>query len=149
MAVQIAKNKELFVIGTATGGNIEELLALGIDQVIDYTATDFAEEIKDLDVILDLVGGETLAKSYALLKKGGTIISTTQPPAVSELEKFGISGKMTITRFEVDKLNEVTRWIEEGKIKVKKPQVYDLSNAKEALSLVENRKSKSKIVFEF
>lgn len=149
MAVQIAKNKGLFVIGTATGDNITELLDLGIDQVIDYTTTDFSKELKDLDVILDLVGGETLAKSYSLLKKGGVIVSTTQPPNSPELEKMGISGKMTLTKFEAKKFEEVIRWIEEEKIKVKKPIVYNLSNAKEALSMVENRKSKSKIVFEF
>lgn len=149
MAVQIAKNKGLFVIGTATGDNIKELLDLGIDQVIDYATTDFSADLKELDIILDLVGGETLAKSYAMLKKGGVIISTTQPPNNSELEKYGIIGKMTLTKFEAKKFEEVTHWIEEGKIKVKKPQVYDLSEGKEALSLVENRKSKSKIVFEF
>jgi len=149
MAVQIAKNKGLFVIGTATGANIKELLDLGIDQVIDYATTDFSTELKDLDVILDLVGGQTLAKSYAILKKGGTIISTTQPPNKLELDKFSITGKMTITKLEAKKFEEVTHWIQEGKIKVKKPHVYDLSEAKEALSLVENRRSKSKIVFEF
>lgn len=149
MAVQIAKNKGLFVIGTASGENINELLNLGIDQVIDYTTSDFSVELKDLDIILDLVGGETLAKSYALLKKGGTVISTTQPPNTSELDKYGITGKMTITHFNASKFEVVANWIEEGKILVKKPQVYHLSGAKEALSLVENRKSKSKIVFEF
>lgn len=149
MAVQMAKIKGLFVIGTATGEKIDELKELGIDKVIDYATTDFSAELKDLDVILDLVGGETLAKSYALLKKGGVIISTTQPPVESELVNFGISGKMTFTRFDLKKFKEVIRWIEEGTIKVKKPQVYDLSHAKEALSMVENRKSKSKIVFEF
>lgn len=149
MAVQIAKNKGLFVIGTATGINITELLDLGIDQVIDYASTDFSAELENLDIILDLVGGETLAKSYALLTNGGVIVSTTQPPSQSELENFGITGKMTLTKFEAKKFTEVTHWIEEGKIKVKTPIVFDLSNAKEALSLVENRKSKSKIVFEF
>ncbi len=120
-----------------------------IDQVIDYSTTDFSTELKDLDVVIDLVGGETLSRSYALLKKNGVVISTTQPPNTSELEKFGITGKMTMTQFEPNKFTEVIKWIEEGKIKVKNPQIYDLSNAKEALSLVENRKSKSKIVFKF
>jgi NADPH:quinone reductase-like Zn-dependent oxidoreductase len=149
MAVQIAKNKGLYVIGTASGDTIKELLNLGIDQVIDYVATDFSAELNDLDIILDLVGGETLAKSYALLKKGGVIISTTQPPNNLELEKFGITGKMTLTKFDAKKNEEITHWIEESKILIKKPQVYNLSEAKEALSLVEKRKSKSKIVFEF
>ncbi len=149
MAVQIAKNKGLYVIGTATGTNIQELKDLGIDQVIDYKITDFASVVKDVDVVLDLVGGETLAKSYAIVKKGGAIVSTTQPPSPSELDKYGLKGKMTMTQFEANKFKEVTQWIAEAKVKVKKPQVYQLTDAQEALSIVENRKSKSKIVFEF
>jgi NADPH:quinone reductase-like Zn-dependent oxidoreductase len=149
MAVQIAKINGLYVIGTATGDNINELLDSGIDQVIDYKTSDFSEKPKDLDVILDLVGGETLAKSYPLLKKGGTIISTTQPPEESALIKYGISGKMTFAHNSTNKFKQINQWLDEGLIKIKPPQVFKLSQAKEALSLVENRKAKSKIVFEF
>lgn len=149
MAVQIAKNEGLIVIGTATGENINELVDLGIDQVIDYTITDFALELSDLDVILDLVGGQTLAKSYVLVKKGGMIVSTTQPPTENEMIKWGITGKMTQTRFDSNKYNKLFLWIDEGIIKVKSPQVFPFSKAKEALSILEKRQSKSKIVLEF
>lgn len=149
MAVQLAKSKGLEVIGTAAGQAIQELNDLGIDQVIDYTTTDFSSEVANLDIVLDLVGGETLAKSYALLKKGGTLISTAQPPNPEELEKFGINGKMTMTHFDAGTFQELTRLIESGSIRVKQPVIFDFSKAAEALSLVENRKSKAKIVFEF
>lgn len=149
MAVQIAKIIGLYVIGTATGENINELNNLGIDQVIDYRKTDFSKELQSLDVVLDLVGGETLAKSYPLLRKGGTLISTTQPPAESELNKYGISGKMTFTINNTDKFKQINKWLNEGLIKVKSPQIFKLSDAIDALSLVENRKAKSKFVFEF
>ncbi len=147
MAVQIAKNNGLYVIGTASGEKIKDLQDLGIDQVIDYRTTDFSEELQNLDVVLDLVGGETLAKSYALLKKGGTILSTTQPLDESELNKHGVSGKMTLFSNNGDKFKQINKWLNEGLIKVKPPQVFELSQAQEALSLVENRTAKSKIVF--
>ena len=67
--------------------------------------------------------------SYSLVKKGGTIVTTTQPPSESELTKYGISGKMTFTTYEVDKFNEINQWIEEGKIKIKAPIKDKLSNA--------------------
>ncbi|UII26755.1 NADP-dependent oxidoreductase [Fulvivirga maritima] len=149
MAVQIAKNNGLYVIGTASGEKIKELQELGINQVIDYRTTDFSEELQNLDVILDLVGGETLAKSYALLNKGGTIISTTQPLEKSELSKHGVSGKMTFFSNNGDKFKHINKWLNEGLIKVKAPQIFKLSHAMEALSLVENRKAESKVVFEF
>ncbi len=149
MAVQIAKMHGLDVIGTASGENIKELQTLGIDQVIDYRTTDFSKELQNLDVILDLVGGETLAKSYPLLKKGGTIITTTQPPSKSELNKHGITGKMTFTTNNADKFKQIDQWLDEGLIKVKAPKVFELAAAMDALSLVEKRKAKSKVVFEF
>lgn len=146
MAVQIAKHYGLYVIGTATGNNLEELKALGIDEVIDYATTDFAAVANQLDVVLDLVGGATLAQSYALLKEGGVIVSTTQPPAIEELQKHKINGKMTRTQFEPKKFQEVLEWVETGKIKVKSPQVLPLSQAQQALATVESRKANSKIV---
>lgn len=149
MAVQIAKIIGLYVIGTATGEKIKELQALGIDQVIDYQTTDFSKAVQHMDVILDLVGGETLAKSYPLLKKGGSIISTTQPPVETELNKHGIAGKMTFTSNNADKFKQINKWLDEGMIKVKSPLIFKLSDAVEALSLVENRSAKSKVVFEF
>lgn len=148
MAVQIAKSRSLYVMGTATGENIRELEELGIDEIIDYATTDFSTMVKDIDVVLDLVGGETLAKSYPVLRKGGFIVSTTQPPNISELDKFGLNGTMTQTRFNRDKFNELIKWVEEGKIKIKKPKVYLFSDAQEALSMIENRQAKSKIVLE-
>jgi NADPH:quinone reductase-like Zn-dependent oxidoreductase len=149
MAVQIAKNKGLLVLGTATGEHITELINLGIDQVIDYATTDFTQVVSNLDVILDLVGGETLFKSYPLIKKGGIIISTTQPPSESDLEKYEAAGKMTQTRFELEKFEKAFQLIEQGAIQLKKPVVYPFSDTKEALSIVESRKAKSKIVLQF
>lgn len=149
MSVQIAKNKGLFVIGTATGTNIEELRELGVDSVIDYMKDDFAVQVKDLDVVLDLVGGETLAKSYSLIKKGGIIVSTVQPPDTNQLNHYNIHGKMTFTRFDSDKFSQAINWVSEGKIKVKQPDIYTLSQAKEALATVEDRKTKAKIIFQF
>lgn len=149
MSVQIAKNKGLFVIGTATGTNIKELRELGVDSIIDYMKDDFAVQVKDLDVVLDLVGGETLAKSYSLIKKGGIIVSTVQPPDTNQLNHYSIHGKMTFTRFDSDKFSQAINWVAEGKIKVKQPNIYTLSQAKEALAAVEDRKTKAKIIFQF
>jgi len=149
MAVQIAKNKGLYVVGTASGTSIDELKTLGIDEVIDYTTTDFTTATKDLDVFLDLVGGDTLTKALPLMKKGGVIISTTQPPNAQELDKFEVIGKMTQTKFSAHLFSELNYWIENGNIRVKQPQIFSFDQAKEALSMVEQRKAKSKIVLEF
>lgn len=149
MAIQIAKVAGLKVVGTATGNNLQEIISLGVDIAIDYNNTDFSTVVKDVDVVLDLVGGDTLNKSYALVNKGGIIVSTTQPPNPAELNKHSISGKMTQTRANPIMFDKISEWLEAEKIKVKQPQAFPFSNAKEALSLVENRKTQSKIVLEF
>lgn len=146
MAIQIAKNLGLEVTGTAKGNDIQELLSLGIDHVVDYTKADYFDALNDFDVVLDLVGGETQAKSFKTLRKGGTIVSTTQPPDIGELQHYGLNGKMTRTKCDPEKFAVPLQWLEEGKIKVKKPQIMNFGSAKEALALVENREAKSKIV---
>ncbi len=149
MAVQLAKKQGLYVIGTATGANIEELKDLGIDEVVDYKTSDFSKEVSKVDVIIDLVGGETLAKSYPLLNQGGIIVSTTQMPDESALAQYGIQGKMTFTSNHAEAFQQINQWLSEGSLQIKAPQLIRLEKAKEALSLVENRKAKSKIVIEF
>lgn len=149
MAVQIAKHVGLHVIGTAKGEALREIKALGIDQTIDYESTDFSTVATNMDVVLDLVGGATLAKSYALVNKGGVVISTAQPPDSAELKSHGINGKMIQTRYSPERFAEPLQWLEAGRIKVKPPQVISLSEAKEALALVEGRKATAKMVIEF
>jgi len=147
-AVQMAKEKGLYVIGTATGTGIEFLKNLGADEVIDYTTTDFLKAINDLDVVLDLVGGETLEKSYNLLKKGGILISTVMPPSADKAIELGIRVAMTNTEPDVAMLNEIAKLIDAGKLKVQEPILSTLDNAQTDHQLLENRTAKGKIVFQ-
>ncbi len=149
MATQIAKMKNLYVVGTAKGEAINDLKNLGIDTVIDYSTNDFSEEVKDFDVILDLVGGDFLSKSYPLVKQDGILISTTQPPDESKLKQNGINGKMTFTANTGDNFEQIRKWVENEKIHFPEVQIFSLDDAQKALSLVENREAKSKVIFEF
>ena len=71
MAIQIAKARGARVIATASTANQDFLKKLGADQAIDYTKTKFEDVVKDVDVVLDAVGGDTLTRSYGVVKKGG------------------------------------------------------------------------------
>ena len=75
LAVQLAKWKGASVIGTASARNRSFLLDLGVDKVIDYHTQDFESIVKDVDVVLDTVGGEILMKSFAVIKKNGIAVS--------------------------------------------------------------------------
>ena len=85
--MQIAKARGAKVIATASTGPLKQL---GVDQPIDYTTTKFEDVVKDVDVVLNAVRGDTLARSYGVVKKGGIIVSITGQPDPGELEKHGI-----------------------------------------------------------
>jgi NADPH:quinone reductase-like Zn-dependent oxidoreductase len=74
-AVQIAKSRGAYVIGTATGPKHEIVRSLGADEMIDYTKEDYASAVRDLDVVIDAIGGDDVARSLATLRPGGVVIS--------------------------------------------------------------------------
>src|SRR5712691_10000121 len=91
-AIQIAKARGAKVIATASTANQDLLKQLGADVAIDYTKTKFEDVAKDVDVVLDSVGKDTLLHSYGVIKKGGFIASLVAEPDQAELDKHGIRG---------------------------------------------------------
>lgn len=90
MAVQIAKARGARVIATASARNLDYLRSLGADQVIDYEATRFEDVAKDIDVVLDAVGKDTLDRSWQVLKKGGILVSIVGNPSQEKAKSFGV-----------------------------------------------------------
>jgi NADPH:quinone reductase-like Zn-dependent oxidoreductase len=76
VAVQIAKARDAYVVALASGANTEFVRALGADEVIDYSTTDFTDVVRDLDVVLEVIGGEYPARALDVLKPGGILVST-------------------------------------------------------------------------
>jgi NADPH:quinone reductase-like Zn-dependent oxidoreductase len=76
VAVQIAKARGAHVIALASAANADFVRSLGADEVIDYAATDFTEVVGDLDVVLEVIGGDYPAKALEVLRPGGTLVST-------------------------------------------------------------------------
>jgi NADPH:quinone reductase-like Zn-dependent oxidoreductase len=87
MAIQIAKARGAKVIATASTPNQDLLKQLGADVAIDYTTTKFEDVARDVDVVLDPVGKDTLARSYGVVKKGGFIATLVSRLDQAELDK--------------------------------------------------------------
>jgi NADPH:quinone reductase-like Zn-dependent oxidoreductase len=82
LAIQIAHWHGAHVIATVSTQNVGFVKELGADEALDYNAAPFEETVRDIDVVFDAVGGETLQRSWSVLKKNGrmvTIVSTTLP----------------------------------------------------------------------
>lgn len=148
MAVQIAKAHGAYVIGTASGRNTEFVRSLGADEIIDYTTTKFEDVISDADLVLDLIGGETLARSYAVVRKGGHLISAVQPPDENQLKSHDISGQMVGMLPTMALFDELTALIDSGKVRPIVETVLPLSEIRQAHELSQTGRTRGKIILQ-
>ena len=128
-AIQIAKARGAHVIATASTANQDLLKQLGADVAVDYTKTKFEDVAKNVDVVLDPVGKETLARSYGVVKKGGIVMSLVARPDPVELKKHEIHGAGISSHPDAEDLAEIAQLIDAGKIKPTVTQVLPLSEA--------------------
>jgi NADPH:quinone reductase-like Zn-dependent oxidoreductase len=145
-AVQIAKARGARVVATASAANQDLLKQIGADVTIDYTKTKFEEVAKDVDVVLDPVGRDTLARSYPVVKKGGIITTLVARPDQALLDKYGIRGTSISVKPDGNELAEITKLIEAGKIKPIVSQVLPLTDAVKAVRQAETHHTRGKIV---
>ena len=145
-AIQIAKAHGAKVIATASTANQDLLRQLGADVAIDYSKTKFEEVAKDVDVVFDTVGRDTLARSYAVVKNGGIVTTIVSRPDQAQLDKYGIRGTSIWSHPDGNELAEITKLIEAGKIKPIVSQVFPLSDAVKASKQAETHHTRGKLV---
>jgi NADPH:quinone reductase-like Zn-dependent oxidoreductase len=145
-AIQIAKARGAKVIATASTRNQDLLKQLGADVEVDYTQQKFEDVAKDVDVVLDSVGKDTLARSYGVVKKGGFIVTLVARIDQAELDKHGIRGASLGVEPTSNELAEIGKLIDEKKIKVIISQTFPLSEAVKAQEQVATGHTRGKIV---
>lgn len=170
-AIQLAKQIGAYVATTTSASNTDLVKSLGADLVIDYKTQDFETILKDYDVVLHSNKDvKVLEKSLRILKKGGTLVSLTGPPTGEVAKKLGLAWYFQIlmnllslsVRKKAKKLNvnfrflfmkadgkalsEITKLIENEKIRPVLDKVFPFEQTNEALAYVESGRSKGKIV---
>jgi NADPH:quinone reductase-like Zn-dependent oxidoreductase len=145
-AIQIAKARGARVIATASTANQDFLKKLGADQAIDYTKTKFEDVVKDVDVVLDAVGGETLTRSYAVVKKGGIIVTIAGEPDQAALDAHSIRGVSISASPKAGTFENLTRLIEAKKLTPVVSQVLPLAEVAKAQEQIATRHTRGKIV---
>jgi len=145
-AIQIAKARGARVIATASTANQDLLQQLGADVAIDYTKQKFEDVAHDVDLVLDPVGRDTLARSYSVVKKGGTVITIVSRCDESELKKHGIRGASLSSHPDAAELTEITKLIDAGRIKPIVSQVLPLTDAAKADAQAETHHTRGKMV---
>jgi NADPH:quinone reductase-like Zn-dependent oxidoreductase len=150
MAVQLAAARPANVIATAAGDQLDYVRELGARQVIDYQREDFVAATRSthpdgVDCVLDLIGGETLRRSADAMRPGGRILSTVEPPENDFWRERGFDPHYILTRPDGEQLAELSRLVDEGRLRVNVSDVLPLERAAEALGRVEDGQSNGKI----
>ena len=145
-AIQIAKAHGARVIATASTANQDVLKQLGAEVAIDYTKQKFEEIAHDVDLVLDPVGRDTLARSYGVVKKGGIVVTIVSRCDQAELKKHEIRGASLSSHPDSGELGEITKLIDGGKIKPIVTEVLPLTDAAKADAQAETHHTRGKIV---
>ena len=145
-AVQFARLKGAHVIGTASKRNHEFLRSLGADEAIDYTTTKFEDAVHDVDVVLDTITGETMERSWKVLKKGGVLVSILQPPSAEKAAAHGVRCAHVFVQPSHEQLHEIARLVDAGKVKPIIEKVFPLWDARAAHELSATGHVRGKIV---
>lgn len=145
-AVQLAKWRGAHVIATASAKNVAAVRALGADEVIDYTAAAFESQVRDLDLVFDTVGGDTLARSYGVLHKGGRLVSVAQPPDQAKAVQHGVAAVFFIVRPSRAQLQQIAELIDGGHVRVQIEGTYPLAEGRSAFERVAAGHLRGKVV---
>ncbi|HEY4282341.1 MAG TPA: NADP-dependent oxidoreductase [Chthoniobacterales bacterium] len=148
LAIQIAKTRGARVIATASTANQDFIKKMGADVAVDYTKTKFEEVAKDVDVVLDMVGDETLKRSYSVVKKGGIIVSIADEVDQNELDAHGIRGVAFRCTPKASVLEDLAKLIDAKKITPVVSQTFPLSEVAKAQEQIATRHTHGKIVLQ-
>jgi NADPH:quinone reductase-like Zn-dependent oxidoreductase len=170
LAIQLAKSLGAKVATTTSAGNVQLVRSLGADVVIDYKQQRFESVLRDYDVVLDNLGGESLEKSFEILKPGSMVVSIAGPPDAAfgrargmnlfmrfvlrllsrKVHQLAIKRKATYSFLLVNangsQLAEIGELIEDGRIRPVIDKVFPFDQAKEALAYLEKGRAKGKVV---
>jgi NADPH:quinone reductase-like Zn-dependent oxidoreductase len=145
-AVQLAKWKGAHVIGTASARNHDFARQLGADELIDYHSRNFDDEVRNIDVVLDTIGGETQQRSWKVLKPGGILVSIISPPSPETAKTYGVRQAFVFIEPNAAQLAVLANLVDSGKLKAAVETVLPLSDARRAHELSQSGHARGKIV---
>jgi NADPH:quinone reductase-like Zn-dependent oxidoreductase len=145
-AIKFAKVIGAYVITTVSAPHIDFVRSLGADEVIDYKAQRFEDVVKNVDLVYDLIAGETQERSWNVLKRGGIMVSTLAEPSQEKARANGVRAMRYTVKENGGELEEIGRLIDEGKVKPKIARTYGLAEAASAQDYVEQGHTEGKVV---
>ena len=148
IAIQIAKHLGAYVATTVSAKDVDHVKRLGADEVIDRKSLNFEDVVRDFDAALDTVGGDTYARSFKVLKRGGRLVSLLEPPREDLMNDYGVEASVMFTQVTTDRLAKLAELVDKGVVKVNVEKTYPLGQAGEALQQLETESPRGKVVLE-
>ena len=145
-AVQLAKWKGAYVIGIASARNHDFVRQLGADEVIDYQTKKFKDSARDIDVVLDAIGGDTQQRSWKVLKPGRILVSIVSPPSEELAKARGVRQAFVFIEPNASQLAEMAKLVDSGKLKAVVETVLPLSEARRGQEISQSGHARGKIV---
>ena len=129
-AVQFARNSDAEVIATCSDQDLDFVRSLGANEIIDYKTQQFEEQVSDIDLVLDLIGGDTRERSWQTLKPGGILVSTLPEPKPAK--RRDVSGREVVVYTNSRLLGNIAQLLESGSLRVELDRTFPLSEAHRA-----------------
>jgi alcohol dehydrogenase len=169
-AIQLAKSFGAHVITTTSTRNADFVRALGADEIVDYKTQQFEKVLKDIDIVFDTLGGEALYKSFQILRPGGWVVSISGDPdqrladdlhlnflkrqilrlvglkANKLAKKANVNYRFFFMKPSGEQLSQITKLIEDGKIKPVIDKEFSLADAQKAMDYLEAGHSRGKVI---
>ncbi|MEV5845235.1 NADP-dependent oxidoreductase [Streptomyces sp. NPDC051985] len=149
VAIQIAKARGAQVIATASASKRKFVEGLGADEVIDYTAVDFAEAVRDVDVVLDTIGGDTVERSLGVLRPGGHLVTAVAEEDTALIARYEAAG-MRFSGIGVDPdpvaLRGLVELVEQGRLRVHVQETFPFERVTDAHRLLDAGHLQGKLV---
>lgn len=149
VAIQIAKALGAHVVATASGSKREFVEGFGADEVIDYTAVDFTEAVRDIDVVLDTIGGDTVERSLEVLRPGGHLVTAVAEGDSELVAKYEAAG-MRFSGIAVDPdpvgLRGLVDLVEQGRLRVHVQETFPFARVTDAHRLLDGGHLQGKLV---
>jgi NADPH:quinone reductase-like Zn-dependent oxidoreductase len=149
VAIQLAKSLGAHVITTAGPSKRDFVASLGADEIVDYTTTDFAEVVKEVDVVLDTLGGDTASRSLGVLRPGGHLVTAVAEEDTELIARFEAAG-MRFSGIAVDPdpvaLRGLVELVELGRLRVHVQETFPFERIADAHRLIEGGHLRGKVV---
>jgi NADPH:quinone reductase-like Zn-dependent oxidoreductase len=147
-AIQFAKARGATVATTVGKDDIKFVRGLGADRAIDYKSERFEEAVHDIELVLDLVDGDTQERSWAVLKRGGTLISTLSEPSAQKAHEHAARAEHYMAQPNAAELKKIAALIDAGQVSPRVQSIFPFSHVQVAQQQLEHGHVQGKIVLE-